>query len=144
MPWTQIKANNQWFIPKEFLIAGRTLCDPNRIAEHDLRAYWGHWYKQSKSGNHLTFSAVKPQQGSNNGENGRLAGGTKDVDRSDERSTPEGDQESGHVVPAGCESDEEKCTFIASLCVDEQDYQAVVDLVTQLRVSTWYWSHAPS
>ena len=51
-------------------------------------------------------------------------------------------QDLAHRTPAQCHSDEEKIAFLRSLCLETEDYQAVVDLISQMEVSSQHRSHA--
>lgn len=154
--WTRVKEQNGWYIDKAFLLPGKTFCDPSRLAEADLHAYWAHFYRQSQAGHSFTFKATKPpKEGGNSGEEDVLGeqpeeeSGPKEGGKSREESEPgenetrsEGSNEDpGHAKPAQCHSDGERFAFLRSLCPDERDYQIVVDLVAQMRVSSWHHSH---
>lgn len=54
------------------------------------------------------------------------------------------ESEENPELPSQCLSDEKKLPFLRSLCPDEEDYQAVVSLVAQMRVSSQYSVHISS
>ena len=51
-------------------------------------------------------------------------------------------QDLTHRMPAQCHSDKEKIAFLQSLCLETEDYQAVVDLISQMEVSSQHRLHA--
>lgn len=53
--WKGIREANEWFIDETFLLSLRTFDNPTRLTEHNLRAYWKHWYNLSQSGKPFTF-----------------------------------------------------------------------------------------
>ena len=56
--WKDIQEVNGWYISETFLIHGRTLSNPTRLSEKNLRAYWKHWYDLAQSGKPFTFKRV--------------------------------------------------------------------------------------
>ena len=61
--WKNIAKNTEWFIGRPFLIPGKALENPTRLAEATLRAYWEHWFELSQSGQEFTFKRVSPPRG---------------------------------------------------------------------------------
>jgi hypothetical protein len=69
--WKGIREANEWFIDETFLLSLRTFDNPTRLTEHNLRAYWKHWYNLSQSGKPFTFKrtgARDPSSHTNNNE----------------------------------------------------------------------------
>lgn len=160
--WTRIKESNGWYIDKRFLLPGKPFYDPTRILDTAIHAYWSHWYKMAKSGDTFCFTTVQPCKKEVGGGGERQSeeesqpkkegddedeDGSSNQDRSRREGTPEGsngDQASHVLTPDQCESEGEKLSFIRSLCGEEVDYQAVIDLVAQMRVSYLHFWHTPS
>ena len=162
--WTKIKESNEWYISEDFLLPGRVFFDPGRMLEADLDRYWTHWYKKAKEGPGFTFKTAEPprmkvndgggegqpdDQGNPKEQSKAKVGGGKGKERatgdhgdsSEEESTSvESDkaQSPGVLTPDQCASDGDKLSFLRALCVEEVDYQFLINLVAQFRVSSLY------
>jgi hypothetical protein len=158
--WTRIKQANGWYIDKQFLLPGKTFHDPTRMPEDAIHAYWTHWYKMAQSGDSFCFTTVQPRREEvdgggerqseeesqpKKGDGDKDGGNSSDGDRSRREGAPkESEDEQYSLMPDQCNSEEEKLAFLRSLCGDEVDYQVVVDLVAQMRVSFLHLWPTPS
>ena len=170
--WINIKKQNSWYISKTFLLNRRTLDNPTRLSETDLRAYWEHWLKRSESGHEFIFKRVSTPSGdvsSGDIEPGNRSSaepekenekqeedveeeeeeeeeeekdkGTDDDDDGKEEEDKgkdnggEGDEDHVCVAPDQCQTDEEKFTFLRSLLPRKKEYQAIVEILAQMKVS---------
>ena len=162
--WKSIKAQNTWYISKTFLLSRRTFDNPTRLAESDLRAYWEHWFNQSESGHEFTFRRVGAPIRNNDLESGSESSNQDEDENEDKEDKSKGKgknredeeeevdksgrkggggesddgEESIGVTPDQCHTDEEKFTFLRSLLPRKKEYQAVVDILAQMKVS-WHY-----
>ena len=156
-----------------FLLDRRTLENPTRLSEADLRAYWEHWFKQSESGHEFIFKRVSAPSGdvsSGDTEPGNQPsaepeergekqeeevedeeeeevedeekdkgtdGGDDDEEEDGKGKDNGGESDENHVcvAPDQCQTDEEKFTFLCSLLPRKKEYQAIVEILAQMKVS---------
>ena len=142
--WTEVGANNRWYLHKKFLLPSQVLANPIRIPEHTLRAYWSLWYRLQQEGQPFTFRKVGTSIAGGNDNSGAL-GETGEGDQDKEKETSKGkeketskDNEDDEEVktPKSCESDEEKISFLQSLLPStENHYHSLVKAVASMKVS---------
>jgi hypothetical protein len=163
--WQNIKQQNDWYISSTFLLPNRVIENPTRLGESDLRAYWKLWYRLSQSGQNFTFKRVGSPGSKADSNPGSDGEGENEVK---EKSEPEGgrskepgsasdpgskgeqggsqvndqpeDTAEGGVTPDQCHSDGAQISFLRTLNPDYQEYQVVIDLLAQMRVSSYYHS----
>lgn len=142
--WKDIENQNKWYISQAFLIEGKTFKNPTRLSEKDLRAYWKHWLNSSQSGKPFTFKKVGAFDGKSDtgldieGDKPKEArkSDREDSDRGDDgdEEEEEGGPPSGDLTPDQCGTDEAKISFLQSLLIHDQTYQAIINSLAQMRV----------
>lgn len=148
--WKGIAKKNQWYISEQFLLPGKTLDNPSRLAEATLRAYWKHWFDLACSGVILTFKRISPpieEEGSSNtsdSDEEQAKAAALKPDESQPEPTQDGnskqksqlsneDQGPTMLTPDQCESDEEKASFLKDI-YKSGTYETIVEIVTQIPV----------
>lgn len=122
--WKEISNRNSWYIDESFLLDGRILCNPTRLSEGDLRAYWEHWYHLEDSGTGFTFKRV----GSYNPDQDEKSEGPQT--RDDEEEQP-GEAD----TPRHCKSDKEKIQFLRALLGQfEKPYHSLISAIAAMEV----------
>ena len=89
--WKGIKVAPEQYISKKFLLSGQTLENPTRLLEHNVRAYWNHWYQLAQSGHPFAFKRVAAVS-SNPGKSRKEQAGRAEKVQSQEHSETDEDQ----------------------------------------------------
>jgi hypothetical protein len=150
--WKSITKHTEWYISETFLLPGKPFENPTRLGESHLRAYWNHWLKLSRSGNHFTFKHTTPPIGET-GSDPESNSGKKAGRGGPEQSESEPEVEDNHKkggkpdnvgspklgpalrTPDRCYLGRDRTRFLHSMCGWHDGYQAVVSTVAQMVVS---------
>ena len=120
-----------------------------------MRTYWAHWFKLAASGSEFTFKRTgppkeqAPDSTDSNHEVGSKQEGSEQVEPQSAEDDDDNTKDPGSklggssqddnpepVTPQQCKSDEEMLKFLRSSNPSNNQYQAIVGLVSQMKVSS--------
>lgn len=131
--WKEIAKQNSWYIDESFLLKKRTLGNPTRLSEEDLRAYWAHWYNLESNGKPFTFKKV----GSYNPgvEEEEMIKEPSAGDDEEEQPDDKEEQPDEAKVPRDCKSHEDKIQLLRSLLPQlEESYHRLINVLAVMEV----------